>query len=73
MGFGCWARCELVHAKGNFRGRSSDRDLLIGLMTKSEQGVGGAGYERLIVTAEVVSSIDTIKFGGLRYANHPTH
>jgi hypothetical protein len=29
---------------------------------KSEQGVGGVGYERLIVTAEVVSSIDTIKF-----------
>src|SRR3977135_3956590 len=29
---------------------------------KSEQGVGGAGYERLIVTAEVVNSIDTIKF-----------
>ncbi len=31
-------------------------------VTRSEQGVGGAGYERLIVTAEVVSSIDTIKF-----------
>jgi hypothetical protein len=31
-------------------------------VTKSEQGVGGAGYERLIVTAEVVNSIDTIKF-----------
>ena len=31
-------------------------------VTKSEEGVGGVGYERLIVTAEVVSSIDTIKF-----------
>lgn len=31
-------------------------------VTKSEQGVGGVGYERLIVTAEVVNSIDTIKF-----------
>jgi TIR domain len=31
-------------------------------VVKSEQGVGGTGYERLIVTAEVVSSIDTIKF-----------
>jgi hypothetical protein len=31
-------------------------------VTKSEGGVGGVGYERLIVTSEVVSSIDTIKF-----------
>jgi hypothetical protein len=31
-------------------------------VTKSEQRVGGVGYERLIVTAEVVNSIDTIKF-----------
>ena len=31
-------------------------------VTKSEQGVGGVGYERLIVTAEVVNSIDTVKF-----------
>jgi len=31
-------------------------------VTKSEQGVGGAGYERLVVTSEVVNSIDTIKF-----------
>ena len=31
-------------------------------VTKSEEGVGGAGYERLIVTSEVVNSIDTIKF-----------
>jgi hypothetical protein len=29
---------------------------------KSEKGVGGVGYERLIVTAEVVQSIDTRKF-----------
>jgi hypothetical protein len=31
-------------------------------VSKSEQGIGGASYERLIVTAEVVNSIDTIKF-----------
>jgi TIR domain len=31
-------------------------------VTKSEEGIGGAGYERLIVTGEMVSSIDTIKF-----------
>lgn len=29
---------------------------------KAEAGVGGVGYERLIVTAEVVQSIDTKKF-----------
>jgi hypothetical protein len=29
---------------------------------KSEAGVGGVGFERLIVTAEVVASIDTKKF-----------
>jgi hypothetical protein len=43
----------------------ADRVIMIcssAYVTKSEQGVGGAGYERLIVTAEVVSSIDTIKF-----------
>lgn len=31
-------------------------------VAKSEKGVGGVGYERLIVTAEVVQSIDTRKF-----------
>ncbi|MGY4467760.1 hypothetical protein ACVWWK_003469 [Bradyrhizobium sp. LB9.1b] len=30
--------------------------------SKSEKGTGGVGYERLIVTAEVVQAIDTIKF-----------
>jgi hypothetical protein len=40
-------------------------------VTKSEEGVGGAGYERLIVTGEVVNSIDTIKFiPVLRGASH---
>jgi TIR domain len=43
----------------------ADRVIMIcscAYVTKSEQGVGGVGYERLIVTAEVVNSIDTIKF-----------
>lgn len=31
-------------------------------MEKAEAGTGGVGYERLIVTAEVIGSIDTIKF-----------
>jgi hypothetical protein len=31
-------------------------------VTKAEAGKGGVGYERLIVTAEVVAAIDTIKF-----------
>jgi hypothetical protein len=31
-------------------------------VSKSERGAGGVGYERLIVTGEVVQSIDTIKF-----------
>jgi hypothetical protein len=31
-------------------------------VAKAEKGEGGAGYERLIVTAEVVANIDTIKF-----------
>jgi hypothetical protein len=45
--------------------RSADRVLLIctgPYVTKAEAGTGGVGYERLIVTAEVVGSIDTIKF-----------
>jgi hypothetical protein len=43
----------------------ADRVIMIcssAYVSKSEQGIGGAGYERLIVTAEVVNSIDTIKF-----------
>src|SRR5579872_5266076 len=31
-------------------------------VTKAEKGVGGVGFERLIVTSEVVRSIDTTKF-----------
>ena len=31
-------------------------------VSKAEQGIGGVGYERLIVTSEVVQSIDTTKF-----------
>jgi TIR domain-containing protein len=31
-------------------------------VAKAEKGVGGVGYERLIVTVEVVASIDTTKF-----------
>ena len=31
-------------------------------VAKSDKGVGGVGYERLIVTAEVVQAIDTKKF-----------
>lgn len=43
----------------------SDRVLLIcsdNYVTKAEQGTGGVGYERLIVTAELVQNIDTKKF-----------
>jgi len=43
----------------------ADRVLMIcssAYVAKSEKGLGGAGYERLIVTAEVVNSIDTVKF-----------
>src|SRR5262249_39547653 len=45
--------------------RSADRVLLIctgPYVSKAEAGTGGVGYERLIATAEVVGSIDTIKF-----------
>lgn len=44
---------------------SSDRVLLIWTepyVQKSEGGLGGVGYERLIVTAEVTAAIDTKKF-----------
>jgi hypothetical protein len=43
----------------------ADRVVLVcssAYVSKSEQGTGGVGYERLIVTADVVQSIDTIKF-----------
>jgi hypothetical protein len=45
--------------------RTADRVLLIctgPYVSKAEAGTGGVGYERLIVTAEVVESIDTNKF-----------
>ena len=45
--------------------QTADRVLLIctgPYVSKAEAGTGGVGYERLIVTAEVVGSIDTIKF-----------
>jgi TIR domain len=45
--------------------RSADRVLLICTdmyVSKAEAGTGGVGYERLVVTAEVVGSIDTVKF-----------
>jgi TIR domain len=31
-------------------------------VSKSEEGIGGVGYERMIVTGEVIRSIDTTKF-----------
>src|ERR1700737_1862846 len=43
----------------------ADRVVLVcssAYVSKSEKGIGGVGYERLIVTAEVVQSIDTRKF-----------
>src|SRR4051794_3888038 len=45
--------------------RTADRVVMICTGTyvaKAEAGKGGVGYERLIVTAEVVAKIDTIKF-----------
>jgi hypothetical protein len=45
--------------------QTADRVLLIctgPYVSKAEAGTGGVGYERLVVTAEVVGSIDTIKF-----------
>jgi hypothetical protein len=44
---------------------SADRVIMVcssSYVLKSDEGLGGVGYERLIVTAEVVKSIDTIKF-----------
>lgn len=43
----------------------ADRVVLVcssNYVSKAEKGIGGAGYERLIVTSEVVRSIDTTKF-----------
>lgn len=45
--------------------RKADRVLLIcseAYVAKAEAGMGGVGYERLVVTGEVVAAIDTIKF-----------
>src|SRR5262249_5062350 len=43
----------------------ADRVVLVcssNYVLRSEKGAGGVGYERLIVTGEVVQSIDTTKF-----------
>jgi hypothetical protein len=43
----------------------SDRVIMVcttPYVTKAEAGLGGVGYERLIVTAEVIEAIDTTKF-----------
>jgi hypothetical protein len=45
--------------------RAADRVVLVcsqGYVIKAEGGTGGVGYERLIVTGEVIGAIDTIKF-----------
>jgi hypothetical protein len=45
--------------------QTADRVLLIctsPYVSKAEGGTGGVGYERLVVTAEVIGSINTIKF-----------
>lgn len=45
--------------------QTADRVLLIctsEYVSKADGGTGGVGYERLVVTAEVVGSINTIKF-----------
>jgi hypothetical protein len=41
-------------------------------VTKAEAGVGGVGYERLIVTAELVEKIDTKKFLPVVRGNAPS-
>jgi len=51
---------------------SSDRVLMVcswPYIQKAEAGIGGTGFERLIVTAEVIQSIDTKKFIPLVRAN----
>ena len=52
---------------------NADRVLLVcseAYVKKAEDGTGGVGYERLIVTGEVVQSIDTRKFIPLVRENH---
>ncbi|MCH7712968.1 MAG: toll/interleukin-1 receptor domain-containing protein [Chloroflexi bacterium] len=48
------------------RGITESRRVILvcaeGYVTKAEAGSGGVGYERLIVTAEIVQNIDTKKF-----------
>lgn len=54
---------------------SADRVLMVcseTYVSKAEAGVGSVGFERLIVTAEVVQSIDTKKFIPLVRANNGT-
>lgn len=53
--------------------RDSDRVVVVcseNYVRKTEAGQGGAGYERLIVTAEVVSTISTKKFIPVIRNNH---
>jgi TIR domain len=53
----------------------ADRVVLVcssAYVSKSEEGVGGVGYERLIVTTEVVQSIDTRKFIPILRGSDPT-
>lgn len=52
----------------------ADRVVLVcsdSYVSKSEQGIGGVGYERLIVTGEVVRSIDTTKFIPILRGSNP--
>ena len=53
----------------------ADRVVLVcssAYVSKSEKGLGGVGYERLIVTTEVVQSIDTRKFIPILRGSNPT-
>ena len=52
----------------------ADRVVLVcssAYVSKSEKGIGGVGYERLIVTAEVVQSIDATKFLPILRGSNP--
>lgn len=52
----------------------ADRVILVcsaSYVSKSEFGVGGVGFERLVVTAEVVQSIDTTKFIPVLRSSNP--
>lgn len=52
----------------------ADRVILVcssAYVSTAEQGIGGVGYERLIVTAEVVQSIDTTKFIPILRGSNP--